>query len=81
MGWLIGLIVGALAGGIAGRIVKGRGFGCLGNLIVGIIGGMLGGWLFQQLNIMVSAGLWGSLVTATAGAVVFLAALNLIFDG
>jgi uncharacterized membrane protein YeaQ/YmgE (transglycosylase-associated protein family) len=80
--WIISsLLIGLLAGAIAGRIVKGRGFGCLGNIIVGLIGGFLGGWLFNQINLNVQIGFWGSLLTATVGAVVFLAAVNLIFGG
>ncbi|MBN1123203.1 MAG: GlsB/YeaQ/YmgE family stress response membrane protein [Anaerolineae bacterium] len=82
MYWILSsLIIGLFAGAIAGRIVKGRGFGCLGNIIVGLIGGFLGGWLFNQLNFSVHIGFWGSLLTSTVGAVVFLAAVNLIFGG
>lgn len=79
MGWLIGsLIIGLLAGAIAGRIVEGRGFGCLGNIIVGIIGGLLGGWLFRLVGLTPDVGFWGSLATATVGAVAFLAIVNAI---
>ncbi|MFC7048147.1 GlsB/YeaQ/YmgE family stress response membrane protein [Emcibacter nanhaiensis] len=66
------LIIGAVAGFLAGKIMKGGGFGLLGNLIVGIIGAVLGGWLFGVLGISVSEGLIGSLITAVVGAVVLL---------
>ena len=66
------LIIGAVAGFLAGKIMKGGGFGLLGNLIVGIIGAVLGGWLFGVLGISVSEGMIGSLITAVVGAVVLL---------
>jgi uncharacterized membrane protein YeaQ/YmgE (transglycosylase-associated protein family) len=80
MEWVFGsLVVGLLAGAVAGRVVQGSGFGCLGNIIVGAIGGLVGGWLFSVLDIQgVGTGFVGSLITATVGAIVFLAALNLV---
>jgi len=78
-GIFIALLIGALSGGIAGRLTRGRGFGCLGNIIVGIIGGFVGGWLFNVAGFNVSGGFWGTLLTATVGAVAFLIVLNLIF--
>ncbi|WP_321395393.1 GlsB/YeaQ/YmgE family stress response membrane protein [Emcibacter sp.] len=66
------LIIGAVAGFLAGKMMKGGGFGLIGNLVVGIIGAVLGGWLFGVLGISVSDGLIGSLITAVVGAVVLL---------
>jgi uncharacterized membrane protein YeaQ/YmgE (transglycosylase-associated protein family) len=80
-GIIISLLIGALAGGIAGRLTRGRGFGCLGNIIVGIIGGFVGGWLFNLANFNVGGGFWGTLLTATVGATALLVVLNLIFGG
>ncbi|MFI5378815.1 MAG: GlsB/YeaQ/YmgE family stress response membrane protein [Tepidisphaerales bacterium] len=65
------LIIGVLAGWIGGLLMKGRGFGCFGNLAVGIIGAVLGGWMFRVLGLR-TVGLRGALLTAVAGAVVLL---------
>ncbi len=74
---IIFLIIGAVAGWLAGLIMKGRGFGLLGNIIVGIIGALVGGFLFGALGL--AAGGWiGSLVTAVLGAVVLLFLISLI---
>lgn len=75
---LIFLIVGALAGWLAGVIVRGFGFGVLGNIIVGIIGAFLGGWLFRALGVSLGAGLVGVFLTALIGAVVLLFLISLI---
>lgn len=77
MGIILYLVIGAVAGWLAGLIMKGRGFGILGNIIVGIIGGFLGGFLFGLLGIS-GTGLIGSLVTALAGAVTLLFIVGLI---
>lgn len=72
------LVIGAAAGWIAGLMMKGGGFGIVGNLIVGIIGAILGGFLFTQLGISSGGGLVGALVTALVGAVVLLFIVGLI---
>ncbi len=69
------LIIGLIAGWAAGEIVRGHGFGIVGNIVVGIIGALLGGYLFQMLNIG-TYGLLGSLLTATVGAVLLLLLIN-----
>jgi uncharacterized membrane protein YeaQ/YmgE (transglycosylase-associated protein family) len=69
---LIWIIVGAIAGWLAGLIVKGYGFGLVGNIILGIVGAFLGGWLLAQLNIVIMPGLIGTIIAATVGAVVLL---------
>jgi uncharacterized membrane protein YeaQ/YmgE (transglycosylase-associated protein family) len=74
---IIFLIIGAVAGWLAGLIMKGRGFGLLGNIIVGIIGAVVGGFLFGLLG-LAAGGLIGSIVTATVGAVVLLFLIGLI---
>jgi len=72
MSWLYTIIVGAIAGWLADQIMKGKGFGLLGNIVVGIIGGFLGNWLFGTLNIHIASGMLGDVITAGAGAVVLL---------
>lgn len=75
---LIWLVVGAVAGWLAGVIVKGGGFGLLGDIVVGIIGAFIGGWLFPKLGIALASGILGVILTATIGAVVLLLVLRLI---
>ncbi|MCB5226434.1 GlsB/YeaQ/YmgE family stress response membrane protein [Alishewanella sp. 16-MA] len=77
MNFIAFLILGALAGWIAGNIMKGRGFGLLGNIVVGIVGSMLGGFLFSALGLK-AFGFVGSLITATVGAVVLLYLISLV---
>jgi len=71
------LIIGLIAGWLAGQIMKGKGFGLIGNLIVGCIGAVLGGYLFGLLG-LASYGLIGSLVTALVGALLLLWIISLI---
>lgn len=76
---IITLIVGAVAGWLAGLIIKGGGFGLIGNIIVGVIGAFLGNYLFDVLNISIGGeAIIGDLVTAVAGAVVLLFVIGLI---
>ncbi|EMR13857.1 hypothetical protein MPL1_02968 [Methylophaga lonarensis MPL] len=77
MSLIIFLAIGALAGWLAGQILKGRGFGLLGNIIVGIIGAMVGGFVFGLLGIT-TGGLLGAIVTATIGAVILLYLISII---
>jgi uncharacterized membrane protein YeaQ/YmgE (transglycosylase-associated protein family) len=69
------LIIGAVAGWLAGLVMKGRGFGLLGDLVVGIVGAILGGWLFGAYF---GGGLVGSLIVAFLGAVILLFLISLI---
>ena len=80
MNWLWFIIIGLVAGFLAGVVVKGRGFGMLGNLVVGVIGAVLGGWLFGVLNINISGipPLIINLIVAFVGAVVLLWLLRLV---
>lgn len=72
------LIIGALAGWIAGALVKGGGFGLIGDIVVGIIGAFVGGWLAGVLGIHIGSGFIASLITATAGAAVLIVVLRMI---
>ena len=71
------LVIGLVAGWLASRIMRGRGFGLVGDLVVGVIGAFLGGWLFNLLGISLG-GILGALVTALIGAIVLLYLLRLI---
>jgi uncharacterized membrane protein YeaQ/YmgE (transglycosylase-associated protein family) len=78
MGILASLIIGAIAGWLAGLIVRGAGFGLIGNIVVGIIGALVAGWLLPQLGIVLASGTLGSILDATVGAVIVLVILSLI---
>jgi uncharacterized membrane protein YeaQ/YmgE (transglycosylase-associated protein family) len=73
------LLIGVAAGWIAGQLTKGRGFGLLGNLIVGILGALVGGFLLPLLGLK-ATGLVGLLVQSTVGALVLLVLLGLAFQ-
>jgi uncharacterized membrane protein YeaQ/YmgE (transglycosylase-associated protein family) len=70
---VIWLIIGAAAGWLAGMIVKGGGFGLLGDIVVGIVGAFIGGALLTMLGVSIAPGLVGVIATATLGAVALLA--------
>jgi len=70
------LIVGVIAGWLAGLLVKGGGFGLIGDLVVGIIGALIGGLLFG--GGLLGGGVLGSILVATIGAVILLVVLRVI---
>jgi uncharacterized membrane protein YeaQ/YmgE (transglycosylase-associated protein family) len=74
------LIIGLIAGWLAGKIARGRGFGCITDIILGLIGGVLGGWIFTRLGI-VGYGFLFSLAAATLGAVILVAIVHLFSPG
>jgi uncharacterized membrane protein YeaQ/YmgE (transglycosylase-associated protein family) len=75
---LIFLLVGALAGWLGGIVVKGYGLGLVGDMVVGVIGSFIGGWLFSYFHIVHGTGFLGNLIGATLGAIVLLFALRLV---
>jgi uncharacterized membrane protein YeaQ/YmgE (transglycosylase-associated protein family) len=75
---IILVIVGAIAGWLAGLIVKGVGFGLVGNIIVGIVGAFIGTWLLGYLGVMIGGGLIASIINATIGAVILLFVIGLV---
>jgi uncharacterized membrane protein YeaQ/YmgE (transglycosylase-associated protein family) len=78
---LIILVIGAVAGWLAGQIVRGMGFGLIGNIVVGIVGAFIAGWLLPRLGIVIGGGMLGSIINATIGAVVLLVIVGLIRRG
>ncbi len=72
-GLLAWLIVGAIAGFLAGQVMKGGGYGLIGDVIMGIVGAFVGGFMANLLGITGSMGLIGSIVVAFIGAVIFIA--------
>jgi uncharacterized membrane protein YeaQ/YmgE (transglycosylase-associated protein family) len=71
MNFILFLIIGALAGWLAGQIMKGRGFGVIGNILVGVVGAFIGGFLFRVLG-FAAFGLIAQLIMATIGAIILL---------
>jgi uncharacterized membrane protein YeaQ/YmgE (transglycosylase-associated protein family) len=72
MGIFAWILIGLVAGWLAKEILGGPG-GLFHNLAVGLIGAMVGGFLFDKLNLHVMPDFWGNLITATIGAIIFLA--------
>ena len=77
-GIIIWLIIGAIAGWLAGLLVKGGGFGLIGDIVVGIVGAFIGGWLAGVLGVSIGSGLIASIVTAVIGAVILLVIIRAI---
>ncbi len=74
------IMLGLLAGWIAGQLTRGRGFGCVGNVVVGLVGAVVGGFLFSALGFHGPAGFLGSLLIAAVGASVLIFLINLVTD-
>lgn len=75
---LIVLVVGAVAGWLAGLIVRGAGFGLIGDIIIGIVGAFIAHWLFPKLGIQLGSGFVRAVLNATVGAVILLLVIRLI---
>jgi uncharacterized membrane protein YeaQ/YmgE (transglycosylase-associated protein family) len=75
---LIWLIVGAIAGWLAGTVVRGGGFGLIGDIVVGIVGAFIAGWLFPRLGFSLASGIVGIILEAAIGAIILLLLLRLI---
>jgi uncharacterized membrane protein YeaQ/YmgE (transglycosylase-associated protein family) len=69
---LVILMVGLIAGWLAGKLVRGAGFGLIGNMAVGIVGALIGDWLLPRLGIHLGAGIIAAIVNATIGAAILL---------
>jgi uncharacterized membrane protein YeaQ/YmgE (transglycosylase-associated protein family) len=77
IGWII---IGLLAGWLAGTVSRGRGFGCIVDVILGLIGAVIGGWIFSKLGIT-TFGFFGSLAAATVGAILLVVIARLFAGG
>jgi len=78
LGWLV---IGLIAGWLAGKIARGRGFGCIGDILLGLIGSVIGGWIFTKLGIVHANTFLFSLAAATVGAVLLVSIAHLFFGG
>jgi uncharacterized membrane protein YeaQ/YmgE (transglycosylase-associated protein family) len=84
MGILSWIVVGAIAGWLSGLVVQGSGFGCIGDIVIGVLGGLLGGWLasyFFHLQNMVNGINWQSILVAFIGAVLLMLVVRLFRGG
>lgn len=72
------LLVGAIAGWLAGLIVKGYGYGLLGNIVIGIVGAFVAGLILPRLGLGIGTGIAGAIIHATIGAVILLFLIRLI---
>jgi len=75
-GLLAWIIIGLIAGWLAGTVTRGRGFGCFADTILGMVGALIGGWIFSKLGIT-TFGFLGSLAAAFVGAIVLVAIARL----
>ncbi len=83
-GWIGALIVGGIAGWLAGKVMRGGGFGVLVNVIIGIVGGLIGNWLINLLpflSFLQSWGVVGSVLIGFIGAAIILAIAGLFKRG
>jgi uncharacterized membrane protein YeaQ/YmgE (transglycosylase-associated protein family) len=76
--FIIWIIVGAIAGWLAGMVVKGGGFGLIGDIVVGIVGAIIAGWLLPQLGIALGSGIVAAIIDAFIGAVILLFVIRLV---
>jgi len=78
MSLLAAIIIGAIAGWLAGLVVRGAGFGLIGNIVIGIIGALVASYVLPALHIDLASGTLGAILDATIGAVIVLVILSLI---
>jgi uncharacterized membrane protein YeaQ/YmgE (transglycosylase-associated protein family) len=75
---IVWLIIGAIAGWLAGLVVRGGGFGLIGDIIVGIIGAVIAGWLLPRIGLVIGSGFIAAIINAFIGAVILLLILRLV---
>src|SRR3979490_2551613 len=75
---VVWLGIGAVAGWLAGLIVKGYGFGLIGNSVVGLVGAFIAGFLLPRLGIVIGSGIVAAIINAVIGAVILLVILGLV---
>ena len=75
------LFVGLVAGWLAGKIVRGTGFGIIGDIVVGILGAFIASWLFPRLGIHLGVGIVSEIIFSAIGAILLLLIVRLIHTG
>jgi uncharacterized membrane protein YeaQ/YmgE (transglycosylase-associated protein family) len=80
-GLLVILFVGLVAGWLAGKIVRGAGFGIIGDILIGIAGAFIASWLFPKLGISIGTGIVREIIYSAIGAIVLLLIVRLVRTG
>ena len=75
---IIFIVVGVIAGWLAGQVMRGVGFGLIGDLIIGVIGAVIAGWLFPRLGVSLGGGILGAIIAAAIGAIILLVVVRVI---
>jgi uncharacterized membrane protein YeaQ/YmgE (transglycosylase-associated protein family) len=75
---LVILIVGLIAGWLAGQLVRGSGFGIIGDIVIGVLGAFIGDWLFPRIGVHLGTGIIAAIINATLGAVILLLLVRLV---
>ena len=75
------LFVGLVAGWLAGKVVRGAGFGIIGDIVIGIIGAFIASWLFPRLGIHIGGGLISEIIYSAIGAIILLLVVRLVRGG
>ncbi|MCA8881392.1 MAG: GlsB/YeaQ/YmgE family stress response membrane protein [Rhodobacteraceae bacterium] len=78
MGLIIAIIIGALAGWLAGIVVRGGGFGLLGNIVLGIVGAVVASYALPAIGLHMGNGFFGSVFSAMIGAIIVLVVIRLV---
>jgi uncharacterized membrane protein YeaQ/YmgE (transglycosylase-associated protein family) len=75
------LFVGLVAGWLAGKIVRGAGFGIVGDILIGILGAFIASWLFPKLGVHIGTGLVSEIIYSAIGAIILLLIVRLVRGG
>jgi uncharacterized membrane protein YeaQ/YmgE (transglycosylase-associated protein family) len=75
---LVILAVGIISGWLAGKVVRGNGFGLVGDAAIGIVGALVGGWLLHRFGVHLGSGIIGLIINATIGAILVLLVLRIV---
>jgi uncharacterized membrane protein YeaQ/YmgE (transglycosylase-associated protein family) len=78
---LVILFVGLVAGWLAGQIVRGTGFGIIGDILCGILGAFIGDWVLPRIGIHLGTGMISAIINATIGAILLLFVVRLLRGG
>lgn len=78
---LVILLVGLIAGWLAGKIVRGTGFGLIGDIAIGIVGAFIASWLLPRLGVSLGVGVVRAVINSTIGAVLLLLIIRLVRGG
>ena len=75
---LVILFVGLVAGWLAGKVVRGSGFGIIGDIVIGVVGAFIASWLFPRLGIHLGTGLISEIIYSAIGAIILLLIIRLL---